>query len=49
MIAACELAPPVTDTAPVRPASASSMSSAGLTSWRTSMNAPLEGAGGESG
>ena len=40
MIAACELAPPATETAPTSPASASSIRSAGLTSRRTRMKSP---------
>ena len=46
MIAACELAPPPTDTAPVRlPPSVSRIRSAGSTSRRTRMNGPSGGAG----
>ena len=45
MIAACELPPPATETAPARPASASSIRSAGLTSRRTRMKSPA-GRGG---
>ncbi len=43
MIAACELAPPPTETAPASPASASRMRSAGSTSRRTRMNVAAGG------
>ena len=45
MIAACELAPPVTDTAPASPVSASRIRSAGSTSRRTRMKSPGGGGG----